>query len=100
METGEVLTTLLSRPGIRVERIESRGQVTPGGQTYDQDEDEWVFIVEGSARLWLEDHGEVSLNTGDHLFIPAHCRHRVVWTDPERVTVWIALFLIPVSANR
>lgn len=84
---------MLTRPGVRVERIESRGHVTPDGETYDQSEDEWVFIVEGAARLWLEDRGEISLNAGDHLLIPAHCRHRVVWTDPDCLTVWIALFL-------
>lgn len=92
-ETGEAFTTLLTRPGVRIERIESRGHVTPEGETYDQDEDEWVFIAEGAARLWLEDRGEISLVAGEHLFIPAHCRHRVVWTDPARVTVWIAVFV-------
>lgn len=93
IETGETFTTLLTRPGVRVERIGSHGHVTPPCETYDQAEDEWVFIAEGAARLWLEDRGEVSLDTGDHLLIPAHCRHRVIWTDPDRRTVWIALFL-------
>ncbi len=92
-ETGETFTTLLTRPGVRVERIESHGHVTPPCETYDQAGDEWVFIAAGAARLWLEGRGEVSLSTGDHLLIPAHCRHRVTWTDPERTTVWIALFL-------
>jgi cupin 2 domain-containing protein len=93
IDTGELYTTLLTTPGVRVERIESRGHVTPDGETYDQTEDEWVFIVEGAARLWLEDRGEISLDAGDHLLIPARCRHRVIWTDPDRLTVWIALFL-------
>ena len=93
IEAGETVSTLLTRLGVRVERIESRGHVTPQGQTYDQSEDEWVYIAAGAARLWLEDRGEISLNTGDHLFIPARCRHRVVWTDADCATVWIALFL-------
>ena len=93
IEAGETVSTLLTRPGVRVERIESRGHVTPQGQTYDQSEDEWVYIAAGAARLWLEDRGEVSLNAGDHLFIPAHCRHRVTCTDSDVATVWIALFL-------
>ena len=95
VETGETFTTLLTRPGVRVERIESHGHVTPDGETYDQAEDEWVFVAQGSARVWLEDRGEIFLSTGDHLFIAAHCRHRVIWTDPDRPTVWIALFLNP-----
>ena len=93
IETGETVSTLLTRPGVRVERIESRGHVTPDGETYDQSEDEWVYIAAGAARLWLEDHGEIALAAGSHVFIPAHCRHRVVWTDPDVATVWIALFL-------
>ena len=95
IETGEIVSTLLTRAGVRVERIESCGHVTPEGQTYDQSENEWVYIAAGAARLWLEDRGEISLNAGDHLLIPAHCRHRVVWTDPDVATVWIALFFSP-----
>lgn len=93
IENGEIVSTLLTKPGVRVDRIESRGHVTPDGETYDQSEDEWVYIAAGAARLWLEDRGEISLNAGDHLFIPARCRHRVTWTDPDVATVWIALFL-------
>jgi cupin 2 domain-containing protein len=31
------------------------------------------------------------LGPGDHLRIPAHCRHRVEWTDARQETVWLAL---------
>ena len=40
----------------------------------------------------LEGETEVRvLRPGDYLLIPAHCRHRVEWTDPEQKTVWLAL---------
>jgi hypothetical protein len=43
------------------------------------------------------------LGPGDALFLPAHCRHRVTWTDPSSPTIWLALFvdtdLNPVAAG-
>jgi len=55
-----------------------------------------VLVVRGRARLRLADApSEVALGPGDHLLIPAHTRHRVEWTDPERDTVWVAVFWRP-----
>jgi cupin 2 domain-containing protein len=90
---AEVFTTLLERPGVRIERIVSQGQITPDDQPYDQDHDEWVLLLAGSARLWLEGSGEQSLEPGDTAFIPAHVRHRVIWTQAEPPTVWLAVHL-------
>ncbi len=39
----------------------------------------------------FEEDEEVSLGPGDHLLIPAHRRHRIAWTAPDEVTVWLAL---------
>ena len=30
---------------------------------------------------------------GDWVILPAHCRHRVAWTDPVRETLWLAVHL-------
>jgi cupin 2 domain-containing protein len=77
----------------RVERIVSRGQASPRDFWYDQDEDEWVVLLAGAARLRFEgEGGDVTLAPGDYVEIPAHTRHRVVWTDPTRDTVWLAVF--------
>ncbi len=76
----------------RLERIISTGQVTPDGQWYDQDRDEWVLVLRGSARLQFDGAAEpVGLQPGDYVRIAAHCRHRVEWTDPEEPTVWLAV---------
>jgi cupin 2 domain-containing protein len=91
----ELFTTLLDRPGIRIERIVSHGHVTPADAPYDQDWDEWVLLVEGAARLWIEGEDEIDLGPGDHLLIPAHRRHRVTWTAPDRPTIWLAVHLGP-----
>ena len=87
----EVFEILLERPGVKLERIVSRGQTTPEGEWYDQDWDEWVLLLAGAARLTIEGEGETDLGPGDALLLPAHCRHRVAWTDPLRPTLWLAL---------
>ena len=89
---GEIFETLVERNGVRVERIVSRGQTTPEGEWYDQAGDEWVLVVAGRAGLLIE--GEATpreLGPGDYLHLPARCRHRVAWTDPDSPTVWLAV---------
>jgi len=88
----EEITRLLSRPGLRIERIVSTGQASPPGFWYDQEEEEWVMVVSGTALLRLADEAEPRrMSAGDYLLIPAHCRHRVDWTDPAVPTVWLAV---------
>lgn len=90
---AEVFTTLLDRPGVRIERIVSQGQATPADAPYDQPHDEWVLLLAGAARLWIDGAGERDLAPGDALLIPAHARHRVTWTQAEPPTVWLAVHL-------
>lgn len=87
----ELFETLVDRDAVRVERIVSRGHVTPAGQWYDQDRHEWLLLLRGAARLAFAGGREVALAPGDWLVIPAHRKHRVAWTDPERDTVWLAV---------
>ncbi len=87
----EWFETLLEQPGFRLERIVSHGHVTPEGSWYDQPQDEWVLLLSGAARLVLEGNETVELVSGDTVLLPAGCRHRVAWTDPDLPTVWLAL---------
>jgi cupin 2 domain-containing protein len=89
---AESLEVLARSPGVRVERIVSRGHRSPDGSWYEQDEDEWVLLVEGAAVLVYEDGARVSLAPFDWVEIPAGVRHRVEWTDPDADTVWLAVF--------
>jgi cupin 2 domain-containing protein len=88
---AERFDELLARPGAVIERIVSTGQVTPEDQPYDQPWDEWVLLLAGAARLRLDRIGEVDLAPGDHVLIPARCRHRVLWTQAEPPTVWLTV---------
>jgi cupin 2 domain-containing protein len=89
----ELFTELLSRKGVRIERIVSTGQSTPACEPYNQEHDEWVLLVSGSAGLWIEGDGERDLRPGDYVFIPAHRSHRVTWTAKAEPTVWLAIHL-------
>jgi cupin 2 domain-containing protein len=90
---GEVLESLLTRPGLRLERIISRGCPSPDGWWYDQPHDEWVMLAAGSAVLEIEGRDAVALALGDHLVLPARLRHRVARVSTD--AVWLALHLAP-----
>lgn len=89
----EAVDLLASAGAVRIERIVSHGHCSPPDFWYDQDEHEWVALLQGEARLrFADDDRVVRLHAGDHLTIAAHCRHRVEWTQPDVDTVWLAVF--------
>jgi cupin 2 domain-containing protein len=89
---GEHFTELLTRPGIRIERIVSSGQASAPGFWYDQPHAEWVLLLRGKATLRFEDQPDlIVLEPGSYIDIAAHRRHRVEWTDPEQTTIWLAI---------
>ena len=90
--TEELLQTLLRREQLQIERIVSQGHASPEGFWYDQNQDEWVILLQGQAVILFE-HDQIpnKLNTGDYLLIPAHTRHRVEWTQPSVDTIWLAV---------
>jgi cupin 2 domain-containing protein len=90
---NEVVETLLRGPGVRVERIVSRGQASPAGFWYEQAEREWVVVLRGAGCVRFEDGREVEMRAGDWIDIPAKVRHRVEWTEAGEVTVWLAVFV-------
>jgi len=88
----EQVEELLSQPNVKIERILSKGQTSPETGWYDQDKNEWVVVLQGAGDITFDDGDKVRLQPGDHLNIPAHRRHKVSWTDPDSVTVWLAVF--------
>jgi cupin 2 domain-containing protein len=83
---------LLATDILRIERIVSRGHVSPDGFWYDQDTQEWVLLIQGAARLRFEGKDQlIELTPGAYLHIPAHQRHRVEWTEPAAATIWLAV---------
>ncbi|CAG4885775.1 cupin domain-containing protein [Paraburkholderia gardini] len=92
----ERFDTLIDRTGLRIERIISTGQASPEGFWYDSPHEEWVLLIAGAAALEFETPSEDivrphMMQPGDYVRIPAHCRHRVAWTDAGEPTFWLAV---------
>jgi len=89
----EHFADLLKTKVVRIERIVTSGQTSPPGFWYEQDEGEWVIVLRGAAVLEFEGESRpCRLEPGDYVDIPARRRHRIAWTDPGQVTVWLAVF--------
>ena len=88
----EIIETLIDSDGIKVERIISKGHVSPKDFWYDQDKNEFVILLKGSAKLLFENDEQIILSAGDYINIPAHKKHRVEWTVSKIETIWFAIF--------
>lgn len=89
-EREEFFETLFTGPsGLKVERIISHGHATPEGEWYDQPLDEWVMVLQGTARLAYDDGTEAALGPGDQVLLPRHVRHRVAGTSSP--CLWLAV---------
>ena len=83
---------LFAGPGVRIERIVSTGQASPEGFWYDQEQDEWVVVLRGSASLEVEGEEDgIDMGPGDWIYLPAHRRHRVAATGTSEPTIWLAV---------
>mgnify|MGYP000220688288 CR=1 FL=1 len=90
--TQEHFESLISTKQTRIERIVSFGQISPDTGWYDQDEHEWVIVLEGSGTIEFEDGTSTTLNKGDYLNITAHTKHKVTYTAVNQPTIWLAVF--------
>jgi cupin 2 domain-containing protein len=88
---SELVTPLADASTFRVERIVSWGDVTPDGIWYDQDQDEWVIVLQGEGVVENDRGASTVLKTGNALYIPAHMRHRVVHTSVAPPCIWLAV---------
>jgi cupin 2 domain-containing protein len=90
--TEEIFEPLIQTDHFKLERILSKGHAMPPGEWCDQEREEWVLLLKGSAGILFEGEKEVErMEPGDYIRIPGHRRHRVEWTDPNGETLWLAL---------
>ncbi|MEN8193953.1 MAG: cupin domain-containing protein [Bacteroidota bacterium] len=88
----ELFETIAQSENVKIERIVSDGHCSPLNFWYDQDQNEFVILLQGNAVLEFEDGSKLELNDGDYHLIPAHKKHRVAFTDTSTKTVWLAVF--------
>jgi len=84
----EIFSTLLEHKNIKIELINSNSVIS--GESYQQEQDEWILLLEGEATLEVEGVAQL-LKTGDYLFISAQTIHRVLFTDKK--TLWLAIHI-------
>ena len=89
--SNEIFERMIENENFVLEKIISEGHSSPRDFWYDQNKNEFVILISGSAKLQYDDGQITNLNPGDYLIIPAHKKHRVEWTDPNQKTFWIAL---------
>jgi cupin 2 domain-containing protein len=89
--SDEFLETICTGGQMRIERIVSRGHKSEPNFWYDQQDNEWVIVLKGAARIEFAGGREILLTAGAYANIPAHKRHRVAWTDTEDETIWLAV---------
>jgi cupin 2 domain-containing protein len=87
----ELFTELVRGENLKIERIISQGQSSPASGWYDQDENEWVIVIKGEAKISFEDDSVVHLKAGSYINIPANTKHKVAWTRPDTETIWLAV---------
>lgn len=88
---NEIIDEILDGKNVRIERIVSAGHVSPEGFWYDQDENEWVILMQGEAVVMLE-NGPVEMRPGTSIFIEAHRKHYVSYTSAEPPCIWLCVF--------
>ena len=62
----EQFDLLFKSPNCRIDRIVSSGHSSPKGFWYDQENDEFILLIQGEATLEFEDR-KVTLKKGDYL---------------------------------
>ena len=87
----EFFELLASKDSVKIERIVSYGHTSGADEWYNQNSDEWVILLSGEAVISFEYEEDIRLFAGDYIFIPAHKKHRVSWTEPHKDTIWIAV---------
>jgi len=87
----EFFEDLVVTKNFKLERIVSYGHSSPENFWYEQEKNEFVILLSGSAELSYENGQKFSLQPGDYLTIPAHQKHRVEKTDLIKKTFWLAL---------
>ena len=91
-ENEEISEILVEGKHVWIERIVSKGQTTASDFWYDQSENEFVTVLQGDAKLLIEGEKEIHLHKGDYMLIPAHCRHKVIYTSTVPACIWLTVF--------
>lgn len=86
----ELFEDILNFKNISIKRIISPSEFK--SEEFIQDEDEWVLVLQGSAKLKVEDK-VIELKRGDSFFIKSKTPHQVITTSKEPLCIWLAVHI-------
>ena len=86
----EIFNNLLSHKNVKINKIISPPNFV--SEEFIQDEDEWVILLQGSAILEIN-QTTTKLVKESYIFIPAKTPHKVISTDANIETIWLAIHI-------
>lgn len=86
--SGESFVSLYEKDGILIERIVSSDKLE--AKQYNQPYDEWIVLLEGEARLEVNNK-EIFLHKGDTSLLEKNVPHKVLST--KKGTIWLCIHL-------
>ncbi len=88
---SEFFETLQESSKIKIERIVSKGNSDNVDFWYQQARDEWVILVQGTAKIKFEDGEILEMLAGEHVFIPRDKKHKIIETSTRPECIWIGV---------
>ena len=88
----EIFEILASGSNVKIERIISDGHKSDKDFWYNQEQNEFVIVLQGYAEIEFENDETIPLTKGNYLNIPAHKKHRVNYTSLNEKTIWLAVY--------
>lgn len=82
---------ILNGKKFRLEKIVSKGYVTPKTKWLVESKKEFVMLLKGKAELQFETGQRVLLKEGDYLIIPENIKHKVVKTSKRPLCYWLTI---------
>ena len=86
----EIFNNLLSHKNVKINKIISPPNFV--SEQFIQEEDEWVILLQGSAILEINQK-ITKLVKDSYIFIPAKTPHKILSTEPNIKTIWLAVHI-------
>lgn len=90
---SELFFELFKNGNCVIEKIVSAGQITEESRWLEEENDEWVILLQGKSELLFENGRREIMKEGDYLLIPSKTRHRVIYTSSNPKCIWLAVHI-------
>jgi cupin 2 domain-containing protein len=91
--TNELFFQLYKNKNCLIEKIVSTGQVTEVDKWLEENNDEFVILLQGESELKFENGEKIALSKGDYCLIPANTKHRVDYTTADPQCIWLTIHI-------